>query len=27
VGKVTGFMEYERLSEGNIPPAERVKKL
>jgi glutamate synthase (NADPH/NADH) small chain len=25
VGKVTGFMEYERLSEGNIPPAERVK--
>ena len=25
MGKVTGFMEYERLSEGNIPPAERVK--
>lgn len=25
MGKVTGFMEYERLSEGNIPPAERLK--
>ena len=25
MGKVTGFMEYERLSEGNIPPTERVK--
>jgi glutamate synthase (NADPH/NADH) small chain len=25
VGKVTGFMEFPRISEGNIPPAERVK--
>ena len=25
MGKVTGFMEFPRISEGNIPPAERVK--
>ena len=25
MGKVTGFMEYERLEEGYAPVAERVK--
>ena len=27
MGKVTGFMEYERLEEGYAPVAERVKKI
>ena len=25
MGKVTGFMEFERLSDGNLPVADRVK--
>ena len=25
MGKVTGFLEYERLSEENLPVADRVK--
>jgi len=27
MGKATGFIEFNRLSEQNIPPHERVKKL
>jgi glutamate synthase (NADPH) small chain len=25
MGKVTGFMEFDRISEQNIPPQERLK--
>ena len=25
MGKVTGFMEYERLSEANLPVTDRIK--
>jgi len=27
MGKVTGFLDFPRLAEGYVAPAERVKKL